>query len=325
MSRWPQIVLVLGAGTVAACVDGTAPYDTPAGAGHYLTTVLDLMQANSLHRLTIDWTSFRAKVFQAAQGTQSISELAPAIRLALAQLEDGHSSFRRASGDVLYVPTRTCTTSFLNASTPKVPANIGYVRVGAFSGGLAASRDFATGIQNAIRAADSDSLVGWIVDLRANGGGNMWPMVAGLGPIIGDDTIGKFIDPVGVTSVWEYRDGAARLNGAAILQLETPYTLKSPRPKVAVLMDNGVASSGEATAIAFRGRPNARTFGFKTCGLSTANSPFRMVDGAVLNLTVSTMADRTGRTYGDQLVPDEITQNNADTMQRAIAWILSRS
>jgi carboxyl-terminal processing protease len=49
--------------------------------------------------------------------------------------------------------------------------------------------------------------------------------------------------------------------------VKAPYKLVVPSPRVAVLTDTGVASSGEA--IAFRGRPNTRSFGTPTCGLST--------------------------------------------------------
>jgi C-terminal processing protease CtpA/Prc len=96
-----------------------------------------------------------------------------------------------------------------------------------------------------------------------------------------------------------------------------PYRLRRERPRVAVLVDNGVASSGEATFIAFRQRADTRSFGVATCGLSTANSGFSMSDGALLNLTVSVMADRTKTRYGDQVAPDEIIADAAQVVARA--------
>ena len=67
-----------------------------------------------------------------------------------------------------------------------------------------------------------------------------------------------------------------------------------------MLTDGGIASSGEATVIAFRGRPNSRSFGMPTCGLSTAIENYAMSDGACLNLTMSVMADRARTSYGDR-------------------------
>ena len=58
--------------------------------------------------------------------------------------------------------------------------------------------------------------------------------------------------------------------------------------------------------IAFRGRPDARSFGQPTRGLSTANASFQLSDGALLILTVSTMADRTGLLYGTRVAPDSL-------------------
>lgn len=286
---------------------------------NYLLTMVTMMQANSINRLTIDWSALRSAVFEAARGAQTIDALMPAIRIAITTLADGHSFYRSATGMTISVPTRTCTATV--ALPFAMPATIGYVRVGRFSGSFDEAMAFATGIQDSIRSADHDSIAGWLVDLRLNSGGNMWPMIAGLGPIIGEDTIGHFISPIGTTTAWEYRNGASMLGGVPVITVPSPYELRRPRPRVAVLTDNYVASSGEATAIAFRARPDTRTFGFSTCGLSTANTTFRMIDGATLGLTTSTMADRTRRLYGGPLVPDEPAQNHADMVQRAIAWL----
>lgn len=76
-------------------------------------------------------------------------------------------------------------------------------------------------------------------------------------------------------------------------------------PLVAVLVDSGTASSAEALAISFIGRPNMRMFGVHTFGLSTGNASFQLSDGAVLNLCESIEADRTHRRYPGGIEPDE--------------------
>jgi predicted enzyme related to lactoylglutathione lyase len=78
---------------------------------------------------------------------------------------------------------------------------------------------------------------------------------------------------------------------------------------VAVLTDSLTASSGEAVAVAFRGRPNARSFGWPTTGVSSANRTVFLPDGARLYVTASVYADRTGRTYGGSLVPDVMIED----------------
>lgn len=322
------LVFAAACGSSAAPTAPTPAAVPPAGisatARTHLTEVLDLMQQNSIKRLTVDWSSLRTRVEQQAASAQTVADLYPAIRLALSLVGDGHSSYRSAdSGTTLFVANRTCTPS--GRPMPPLPAAIGYVYVGAFSGSGTQATEFANGIQASIAGADRDDLAGWIVDLRSNGGGNMWPMIAGLGPILGEGLLGYFIDPVGVEARWEYRGGAALSGGAPAATVTEPYRLRRERPRVAVLSDNAIASSGEATLIAFRQRPDTRSFGVASCGLSTANRGFPLSNGANLNLTVSTMADRTRRPYGDQVPPDETVADSAQAVQRAIAWLLTGS
>ena len=312
---------------LAACGGGegstapTATQQTPDATRTYLEQMFTIMKTRSIKRFTIDWDAFHTHILSTAAGAQSIPGLFPAIREALTLLGDGHSSYFPASGATIFVPTRTCRAS--GATTPILNAPIGYVRIGAFSGSTSEGIAFANSIQSTIAAGDRDGLIGWIVDLRGNGGGNMWPMLAGIGPVLGDGVDGHFIEPTGAVSAWEYRDGAAMLGGTTIVRVDSPYRLRRSSPKVAVLTDNGVASSGEAIVIAFRQRPNTRSFGGATCGLSTANSSFVLSDGATLNLTVSVMADRTRTPYGDMVSPDEVVSDPNLAVQRAVAWLQS--
>ena len=270
-----------------------------AAASTYLNAILALMQANSIKRLTLDWTAFRNNVIAAAGSAQAIADLNPAIRVAITQLGDGHSSYRGAGAtSSIFVGTRTCRPS--GAPQPSLPATIGYVKVTAFSGSGDVATAFADQIQNTIVAADRDNLVGWVVDLRGNGGGNMWPMIAGVGPLLGEGPLGYFIGPTGASTLWEYRNGAS-ISGFAVTRVTTPYRVRREQPRVAVLSDNGIASSGEATLIAFRLRPNTRSFGEATCGLSTANATYTLIDGGTLTLTTSVMADRQKTRFGDSI------------------------
>lgn len=306
---------------------GSATPTQPSGGSNaqvqtYLGQLVDLMQANSVHRLTIDWTNFRSRVLAEGMTAQTLVDARPAIRLALLLLGDGHSSYRPLDGTVLFVASRTCSAG--DPVVGEIPADIGYVKVGAFSGSGGDATAFARGIQDAIAQADRDALVGWIVDLRGNGGGNMWPMVAGLGPVLGEGPAGFFVDPTGFETEWSYQNGSSRLGGSVQVGV-APYRLRREQPRVAVLSDNRVTSSGEATLIAFRGRPDARSFGTPTCGLSTANRGYVMSDGATLNLTVSVMADRHRTKYGDSVAPDELIADPSQVVPRAIAWLRTGS
>ena len=88
------------------------------------------------------------------------------------------------------------------------------------------------------------------------------------------------------------------------------------------LRERCVEFLGEASVIAFRGRPNTRSFGTPTGGLSTANRSIQLSDGAWLYLTVAVMADRNLTRYGGPVGPDEVLSDPTQTVQRAIEWLL---
>jgi len=323
------LATIVTAACGGAAAAPTAPTIAPVPgastlATNYVNELLSTMQLNSINRDRINWTDVRGQVAQRASGGQTIQDLYPAISLALGLLDDHHSFYQAAGGGGVGNPLSPhCAAA--PAATPALPDDIGYVRIGSFSSSVAgADVAFADTIQEQIRVRDAGGLIGWIVDLRGNGGGNMWPMVAGVGPVLGEGVIGFFVTPTGSSSPWSYQGGVASNGSTPISRTTTQYLLLSRvAPRVAVLTDNLVASSGEAVAVAFRGRPNARSFGGATCGLSTANSGFRLSDGATLQLTVSLMADRTGTRYGIPLTPDETVDGDGAVVQRAIAWLRS--
>jgi carboxyl-terminal processing protease len=306
-----------------ALTQPTASATPSVAATAYLNNLIELMRNNSINRLTIDWQAFRNEVFSAAGAAQTIAELQPAIRVAITLLRDGHSSYRPATGTTIFVAQRSCVAAPLVTLT--TPSNIATVRVTSFGGSGEPATAFARQIQGAIAAADRDDLIGWIVDLRSNGGGNMWPMIAGVGPLLGDGPLGYFINPLGTETPWEYRDGSSFSGGFPVTTVTPPYRLRRSQPRVAVLSNVGIASSGEATLIAFRLRPNTRSFGEATCGLSTANATYPLSDGATLTLTTSVMADRAKNRFGDRITPDEVLTDQAQAIQRAITWLQTGS
>ena len=193
--------------------------------------------------------------------------------------------------------------------------------------------EFETKLQRVVADLDASHPSGWIVDLRGNVGGNMWPMLAGIGPLLGEgDDLGEFFDVDG-HSVWRYHDGvAAEVAGLKVDAYPAidgkPYHLAGT-PEVAVLIDRSTGSSGEALAVAFRGRPRTRFFGEHTQGASTVNETFQLSDGASMWLTIGVQADRNGKQYADGLVPDQAIPGDnqarapADdpVVQAALTWL----
>lgn len=315
----PLALLIL----VAACDSVPAdPAEISPAAQAYLEEVMGVMEAHSLNRFTIDWPTFRSEVFGVAAGAQTVPDTYPAITRALRLLGDDHSRFRTIEGLVLSGADIQCAA--LIAEDPQLPASIGYVRLRSLPYAMDPAA-YVGDVQSMIEAFDGEDLIGWVVDLRGNSGGDMWAMLAAVGPVLGEDVVGHFIDAEGRALPWEYRDGASWLDGTEMYRVPDPYALHHPRPRVAVLMDNRTTSSGEAMAIAFRERPGTRSFGQDTCGLTTGTRPFIMSDGAILDLAFAIMADRTGTEYGGFIAPDQLGAGVFQPVELAIDWLESGS
>jgi C-terminal processing protease CtpA/Prc len=291
----------------------------------YLNEVLDIMETNSLNRNTIDWSAFRSEVFEVAGTSQTINEVyeSGALLKALELLGDNHSSIVRENGEIISASTAVCP---INATPPEagsIPDNVGYIFVLGFNGriGEGETTAFAENLQNIIMEKDSPEISGWIVDLRPNTGGNMFPMLAGIGPILGDGIAGYFIGPDGEENSWSYSEGSSFSRQIPRVTVQNPYTLINENPKVAVLLDVATASSGEAIAISFINRENTASFGTPTCGISTGNGVYPLSDNASLALTQVVLADRQKNTFGGKIQPD-FPVNNEEIIARAINWIL---
>ena len=285
-----------------------------------LNNTVNIMQENSMNRNSIDWVDFRQQIFDTADGAESVNanSVNSAFTLALQLLGDNHSLIVRPNGTRLSASTASCPTSVLDPVD--LPNTIGYIKISAFQGLGENGDQHADDIQEQIRVQDHSNIIGWIVDLRNNTGGSFYPMLAGVGPILGEGMAGNFIYPNDVVQPWSYVNGSAKLDEFAITTVSEPYELLNPNPKVAVLINGAVASSGEGVAISFIGRENTQFFGTSSCGLSTGNAGYNLTDGTVLALTVAKMADRNLNVYGESLTPDNIVSSE-NIIQAAVDYL----
>lgn len=308
----------------------------------YLNHAIDIMQKNALRRNTVDWTKVRAAALAMAANAESTAGTYDAIRFALASLGDHYSSLQLTPA----LETLEAEEKAKHPSANSLPATqenfSPYVGRYQPEGRLERRGDksfayvvvtksfpkndrqfvaFETNLQKILAELDQSHPAGWIVDLRGNVGGNMWPMLDGIGPLIGEsDNLGGFTDSVHY-STWKYRNGVSAEvehgKASPYPAVEgAPYHI-SGTPRVAVLIDRSTGSSGEAIAIALRGRPNTRFFGEHTQGLSTANQIFELSDGASMWVTVGVDADSNGKQYLDGLSPDEAFPAATEAMQPA--------
>ncbi|OUJ67987.1 S41 family peptidase [Hymenobacter crusticola] len=285
---------------------------------NYVAEVVRILQANFSNRKTINWAVFKQNLLAEASGAQTIEQAYPAVVVALGALGDKHTQFYGARP--VKGPEKAAAQQLPLYPDELVPGDIGYIRIPWVVGRQQKLDAYITRVQAQIKERDKPDVKGWIVDLRGNMGGNMWPMLVGAGPILGEDTLGYCVDANNTKSAWRYEKGKALLDGEIQAETATYYTLKSANPVVAVLTDTLTASSGEAVAVAFKARKHTRSFGAGTCGVATSRSRFELSDGSVLLLSTAVFADRRLVRYGHSIAPDEPLKPAA-VVPRAIRWI----
>jgi carboxyl-terminal processing protease len=311
-----------------ACEQATAtPTPTPTmspEATAYLEEALNILQENSYYSSQVDWDELRPRVYSYVAGAQFPDETYRAIESAINALNDRHANFY----DPEQVAGMFQSSSIGMGMLPEgktIADRLGYIMIPGFMSGEEADLvKFATDLQTIIQTLDESNPCGWIIDLQENSGGNMWPMLAGIGPVLGEGTAGAFVDTDGAMIYWSYDNGRAYHNEYAGLSVAEPYLLRQGMPPVAVLTSSQTASSGEAIVIAFRGRPDTRSFGQATAGYASAVQWFPLSDGAWIGLTTAMFADRTGQIYNLVITPDEITSPGEEIPQAAIDWLLAQ-
>lgn len=320
----------------AASAQGSQqPRQTAEAVVRYLDAALDTLRRVALRRDSVDWSALRDSVRVRAAGAQTTDQAWPALQWALRRV-DRHSFLQTPRP----MPDERAAVAKPNEKSPQRPFvrpavsgrlienRFGYVLVPS----IGSSRpSFVDSLQTLIREFDSAGACGWVVDLRRNPGGNMWPMLAGIGPLLGDSIIGSFAVDGEPNSYWRYVRGHAwygddTVPAWAAHGTQPPYELQRRSASVAVLSGRETASSGEATMIAFLGRPNLRTFGDSTSGFASVNNGYRLPDSANMVITIGFSRDRTGRQYGLRLTPDELVPPGADStrdlpLERAVAWL----
>lgn len=208
----------------------------------YMEALLELLQAHSLRRSSIDWPSFRAELLTETAGCETVADTYAAIRSALRRLGDGHSWFM--------APAEVAARAERRPPSPRGErlGRVAYLAVPWFAANRHVSEtQLAQHIQRLVAELDTADTVGWVVDLRENRGGNMWPMLAGLGPLLGEGVSGFFTAPGEPDLAWSYRKGAASLGARVLVRVDgKPYQLRTPAPPVAVLTGPATTSVNAA-------------------------------------------------------------------------------
>ncbi|MEJ1096733.1 MULTISPECIES: S41 family peptidase [unclassified Pseudoxanthomonas] len=283
-----------------------SPADTDADVppAQIVEAAVAIMRDHALNANRIDWSAVQSALVQKAEVAKGPADAYAVIDSLIQQLGDRHSVL------MLPVAARRYAQQGQPSEAPRIFVRDGVATIlvpGFWGTSHEAAQAFARTLASGIAEVSPQVTGGWVVDLRDNPGGNMWPMLSGLSTLLGKEPVGFFRDAKGRDTPW-------RINppGMPIPDLTNA--------QVAVLTGARTASSGEAIAVAFRGRPNTRSFGQPTAGLSTGNRQYELPGGARLGLATARFVDRTGQVYGEKISPDELVREQ-DAISRAEKWL----
>jgi len=299
----------------------------------YIDEVLKTVEENSIRVNMVDFAKIKRKAYAKLRRANTIKKCHPIVESILEDLGDRHSFLLpKEEVDKWLSTSKTSTISDIITFKGKLlDQNIGYIHMEGFGSGDSISiQQYADSLQNLIKSIDNINIKGWILDLRENNGGNCWPMLTGLGPLLGDGVCGYFIGSNQSKTAWVYKDGAAKEDSTVQARLSiNHYDLIKDSNPIAVLTGNYTASSGEIVTTAFCNKSNSKSFGESTMGLSTANDEFKLSDGSMIFLTTSTYADRKGNIFGHEIEPNQkvsfsyksIGSSEDSVIKKAIEWI----
>lgn len=272
-------------------------------AARTLDEAISHMKAAALKGGSADWVSARSAALRTFGTSKSRESLDVALEELVQSLGDGHSLYVRPERLRAMQGRSPHDHSARLAEVDERLAGMPLVRVFTFT-------DLDT-LRAAARAAElaqrlkrlrGAGACGAIVDLREDGGGNMWPMLSGLSPLLPQGTLLQFVDRTERRQSVVFDGRSLRLDGQEMMALAEDG-LEAPAP-VAVLIGERTASSGEIVAMALRANPKSVLIGRPSAGLTTGNQLFELGNGGAIAITTTRLMTRQGEPVSGPLRPD---------------------
>lgn len=299
-------------------------------ASRLLEEAFTLMQKNYYRKQYVNWDTLRAAAREKLASLKC-EDAYEAINWCFREIKEKHSfimptlrAFEYRNETTLLKEKLPLSSMMGKIGTNILPDSIGYISIPWINtsdekiGSL-----IADSIQNLIARMDDIGITRWIVDVRNNKGGNCWPMLAGLGPILGEGVCGFFVRNQEKVP-FSYQQGAAWQGKTERCRSSVQYQLKKKPVRIAVLMNNNTASSGEIVALAFKGLEHVKFIGESSAGYTTANATYTLSDQSMLVLTICQEADRNGKIHAGRLYPDIVSYGTTEDdapLFTAIRWL----
>jgi C-terminal processing protease CtpA/Prc len=251
-----------------------------------------------------------------AKDATTYKEAVPAIKFAFNLLNDKHGWL--VLNDENYInPFLARDNSRINEATKAVivkPAirtsvlqkQYAYVSVPFFGGQTTKGmNDFAQRLQDSLCKVVSPATKGIVIDLRLNGGGNMYPMVIGLSNLLPGGMLTESVNSSGEKDgAFILKDHSVTLLDTIVVRLQKTCGELQQMP-VAVIIGPATGSAGEQLAIILSTRKHTALIGENTAGYVTGNNGFLLPgknNGIVIGESYT--RDKNGKVYVEDVAPN---------------------
>jgi len=272
-----------------------------------------LIKSHSINVEDLD--KIKSDLYSKSENLSSVDELAPLYEDVFQKLDDHHGSLKYKGKTYGWQKQLASNNSYLkekiktekSVQSKIIDKKYGNIRIpGNDDFSFKKVDSIADDIVSHINAVNSNKIKGWIIDLRLNTGGNMYPILLGLKNFIGNDLVfGGFNDAKNQsTGKWEIQQDKMLIDG---VELENKKALENPvkgTMPIIILTSCYTASAGEMTAISFIGRNNTFIVGEPTANYTTAVQGFKINSVAGINLSTDYVIDRNRKVYKNNITPD---------------------
>lgn len=271
--------------------------------------LFSILKENFIDRDSIDWNSFEKAVLLKNKISKD-----SAIIEALTLLGNRHTSYMKANGIRLrgkfkkrnIANDEICEVSSAKSDLFKNLKNVAYLKIDRIDNQSSISEKeyILKSLSTILDQVDSEY---WIIDLRDNTGGAIWPMLVSLLPFYEEGKIGSNVfKQNNFRTPWIKKDGSIYLgdqNQSKLYLDDKIYFTVHPK-RVFVLINQKTMSAGEATAISLKSLQNVEFLGSKTGGFTTNNADITLSNFDKLRLTINYMGDFKNRIYKNGVLPD---------------------
>ena len=307
----------------------------------FVDEALSLIESRGLHAEAIDWGERKAAFGAAARGGKSMEELLAMFQALFDEMKDNHSFFyyddQKFASNVGQLDPESVPKPLIDALDAgegvvrgELVDGVGYLRIPQDNSpdDAAIMQRSAEMIQAAIAEVAREQPVGWIIDLRLNTGGTMYPMILGLEPFLADGVFASNQKRSGEVVAWSLREHAIFEGERSLARLSKPFSEDLSQARVVVLTSGITGSSGEITALAFLNRANTHFVGETSAGFMTVNEMYELPKDVILLLAEGREMDSEGKLV-ERIEPetvlvegDNFASLSEDTkVARAIEWI----